>query len=59
MLSALYYERQKIFPDIETGVGRFYKKWEPYINILPSETRSNIQKVFESAAWFTTHVLGT
>lgn len=52
ILSIIYYERQKAFPDIEKGVIRFYKKWEAYIEKLPQETQLHIQKVFESTTWF-------
>lgn len=52
ILSIIYYERQKAFPEIERGVEQFYKKWSPYIDKLPQVTQTHIQKVFESTSWF-------
>lgn len=52
LLSIIYFERQKVFPDIEKGAERFCRKWEVYINSLPHESQVNIQKVFETTAWY-------
>lgn len=52
LLALIFYERQKAFPDIERGVLRFYKKWEPYTQSLPRETQERISKVFEYTSWY-------
>lgn len=57
LLSVIYFERQRIFPDVERGVGKFYKKWETYIDRLPQDIQLDIQKVFESTTWYQTRLL--
>lgn len=52
ILSIIYYERQKVFPDIERGVKQFYNKWETYLDRLPQDVQNDIQKIFESTSWY-------
>lgn len=52
LLDILYYERQKVFPDVEKGVYPFYRKWGLYIIRLSQDTQDQIQKVFESTTWY-------
>lgn len=52
ILSIIYFERQKVFPEIEKGVRQFYNKWGIYIEKLPQDIQAHIQKVFESTSWY-------
>lgn len=52
MLNIVYFERQKVYPDIEKGAISFHKKWGCYIEKLPQDTQNQIFNIFESTSWY-------